>query len=160
MEKIGEIEPELNGLIETRLFLEAGSRLAISWLQRLKILPSESARVNHRGLDTQRLLQIAAAIALLIVGKYLDRWFTRKPKLISYIGHAVLPENYQVIPTSVSHRLEGAAGGPAEIILDRMVSGEQVTISYLYWPPLLWNNVNSYTKSDEGFAKIVNVLPT
>jgi hypothetical protein len=159
-------------------------------------LRSESARVNHRGLDTQRLLQIAGAIGLLIVGKYLDRWFTRKPKLISYIGHvsaftlrtdppkavythavvvinvgrlhatnvrighAVLPENYQVIPTSVSHRLEGTAGGPAEIILDRMVPGEQVTISYLYWPPLLWNNVNSYTKSDEGFAKIVSVLPT
>ncbi len=113
-----------------------------------KILPSGSARVSHRGLDTQRLLQIAGAIGLLILGKYLDRWFTRKPKLISYIGHvsaftlrtdppkpvythaivvinvgrlhatnvrighAVLPENYQVIPTSASHRLEGTAGGP------------------------------------------------
>src|SRR2546425_8413216 len=87
MEKFGEIEPELNGLPETGLFLSTGSRIAISWLQRPKILPSESARVNHRGLDTQRLLQIAGAIGLLIVGKYLDRWFTRKPKLISYIGH-------------------------------------------------------------------------
>ena len=37
---------------------------------------------------------------------------------------------------------------------------EQITISYLYAPPLLWSQIHAYTKSDEGFAKILNVLPT
>lgn len=37
---------------------------------------------------------------------------------------------------------------------------EQVTISYLYFPPLLWSQINSYTKSDESFAKTLNAIPT
>lgn len=35
-----------------------------------------------------------------------------------------------------------------------------MTVNYLYYPPVLVGDVHSYVKSDEGFAKIVNVLPT
>ena len=35
-----------------------------------------------------------------------------------------------------------------------------MTISYLYFPPLTWDHVNSYTKSDEGLARILTVIPT
>lgn len=37
---------------------------------------------------------------------------------------------------------------------------EQVTISYLYFPPMTYQNVNTYVSSDEGSAKIVKVIPT
>jgi hypothetical protein len=40
------------------------------------------------------------------------------------------------------------------------VPKEQVSITYLYFPPLLWNQVNSYTKSDEVLASVINVIPT
>ncbi len=61
---------------------------------------------------------------------------------------------------SVVYHVEQLPGGGAEIVFPTLVPGEQVTVGYLYYPPVLWSNVNSSTKSDEGFAKIVNVLPT
>lgn len=50
--------------------------------------------------------------------------------------------------------------GSSEIVFTVLVPNEQVTISYLYYPPLLFTGVNAYTKSDEGMAKIVNAIPT
>ena len=74
------------------------------------------------------------------------------------IGHNTLPD-YQLQP-AVAHHRENIPGGGAEIVIPKLVAGEQVTISYLYFPPLTWDRVNAYTKSDEGFARILNVLPT
>lgn len=147
------------------------------------------------GIDWDLVIKIAVPLFALVLGKFLDRWLTKRPKLISYLGHAssftlrgenpfivhthaivvrnagretannvrighnILPENYQLYP-AVPHTKEQVEGGIAEIIIPQMVSGEQITISYLYTPPLLWSQINAYTKSDEGFAKIINALPT
>jgi len=75
------------------------------------------------------------------------------------IGHNVLPDNYQLFP-AVPHTIERTEDGIAEIVIPRLVPNEQVTVSYLYVPPLLWSEIHAYTKSDEGFAKALNVLPT
>ncbi len=129
------------------------------------------------------------------MGRYLDRWFTKRPKLIVWLGHStafnvrsqppvtvhthaivvrntgretanqvrighnVLPDNYQLFP-AVPHTIERTDGGIAEIVIPRLVADEQVTVSYLYSPPLLWSQIHAYTKSNEGFAKALNVLPT
>jgi hypothetical protein len=141
------------------------------------------------------VIKISVPLFTLILGKYLDRWFGKRPKLISYLGHTsvfklrgdnpaiihthaivirntgretannvrighnVLPENYHLFP-SVPHSIEHIEGGGAEIVIPKLVPGEQITISYLYLPPLLFSQIHAYTKSDEGFAKIINVLPT
>jgi len=131
-----------------------------------------------------------------VLGKYLDRWLTKRPKLISYllhasaftlrsapnqptihthsivvrnagrvaainvrIGHSVLPDNFQLYPAR-PHTVERTENGIAEIVLDKLVPNEQIQISYLYAPPLLWSQIHAYTKSDDGFAKIITVLPT
>jgi hypothetical protein len=141
------------------------------------------------------VVKIIVPLGTLVLGKYFDRWLSRRPKLISYLGHTsafnvhstppvtihthaivvrnagratanqvrighhVLPENIQLSPP-VPHTIERIEGGGAEIVIPKLVPGEQVTVSYLYFPPLLWSQIHSYTKSDEGFAKILNVLPT
>lgn len=146
-------------------------------------------------LNSDLALKIVTVLGSLVLGKYLDRWFTRRPKLISYLGHAsafalrggdpfqihthaivvrnagrdasnnvrighhVLPEDFQLLPP-IPHKVERNTGGIAEIIIPKLVPDEQVTISYLYFPPLLWSQIHAYTKSDEGFAKILFVLPT
>ena len=146
-------------------------------------------------LDSDLAVKITVPLATLLLGKYLDRWLTKRPRLISYLGHAsaftlrsqppttihthaivvrnagrvaatnvrighnVLPDNFQLYP-AVPYTVERTAGGIAEIILSKLVPEEQITISYLYFPPLLWNQIHAYTKSDEGFAKILNVIPT
>ncbi len=74
------------------------------------------------------------------------------------VGHHVLPD-FSVYP-SVRYEVVDLPGGGHEIVFPVLVQGEQVTITYLYFPPVLWSNVNSNTKSDEGFARIVTVLPT
>ena len=74
------------------------------------------------------------------------------------LGHHFLPASFSVYP-AIEYRVVDLAGGGKEIVFPSLVPGEQVTIAYLYYPPLLFSGVNSHTKSDEGFTKIVNLLP-
>lgn len=74
------------------------------------------------------------------------------------LGHHFLPVNHRIDP-QVNYKIEINPEGAAEIVIPTLVPSEQVTISYLYFPPKTWNQINSYTKSDEGYAKIVNVIP-
>jgi len=39
-----------------------------------------------------------------------------------------------------------------------MVAKEQITISYLYYPPTTYNQINTYVKSREGYAQLIEVL--
>ena len=72
--------------------------------------------------------------------------------------HAVLPINITVYPP-VLYSIERNPEGSGEIVIPVLVPKEQVTVSYLYFPPLLWNQINVNTKSEDGFAKIINVIP-
>jgi hypothetical protein len=74
------------------------------------------------------------------------------------LTHGVLPLNVTIYPP-VQNSIEHNSDGSGEIVFPVLVPKEQVTVSYLYFPPLLWNQINSATKSDEGFAKIINVMP-
>lgn len=142
-------------------------------------------------IDLELVSKIIIPFLTLILGKYLEKWFSKRPNLVSYVGHVsaftlsngtpvythsivvanhgklacnnvrlghnILPD-FQINPP-IRHSVEEVKGGK-EILIPILVPSEQVTISYLYFPPLTWNHVNSYTKSDEGLAKIINVLPT
>lgn len=75
------------------------------------------------------------------------------------ICHKTFPENVQVFPP-VHYTIEKANDeGIYEIVMPTLVPKEQVTISYLYFPPTTWDQINSYTKSDEGLAKVLNIVP-
>ena len=72
--------------------------------------------------------------------------------------HAVLPINITVYPP-VQYSIERNPEGSGEIVIPALVPKEQVTVSYLYFSPLLWSQINVNTKSEDGFAKIINVIP-
>jgi len=74
------------------------------------------------------------------------------------LGHAVLP-SFSVYP-QVAYNVTALPAGGQEIVFPTLVPGEQVVVNYLYAPPMVWSDVNTHFKSDEGLAKIVNVLPT
>ena len=74
------------------------------------------------------------------------------------VGHHYLP-SYQLWPEVAVKEVE-LPGGGTELVLPTLVPGEQLTISYLYFPPFLVNNINSYVKSDEAMASVITVLPT
>lgn len=74
------------------------------------------------------------------------------------LGHNVFPVNVNVYP-QVQYLIETTPDGSTEIVFPSLVPNEQITVSYLYFPPVTFDQTNRYTKSDDGFAKIVNVIP-
>ena len=72
------------------------------------------------------------------------------------LNHIVLPD-FEIYPP-IEHRIVDLADGSREILIPTMVPGEQITISYLYFPPVTYSSINAGIKSDEGFAKPVSVL--
>ena len=72
------------------------------------------------------------------------------------LGHQSLPD-YHLSP-AVDHSVVDVSGGGKEIIIPVLVPGEQLIISYLYFPPTTYAEVNTYVKSDEGLAKVLTVL--
>ncbi len=75
------------------------------------------------------------------------------------IGHNFLPKGYRLFP-QLTHEITEAANGAAEVLIPTLVPNEQVNISYLYFPPVTWSQIHSYCKSDEGSAKLVNIVPS
>jgi len=75
------------------------------------------------------------------------------------VGHFASVAAFQLWPP-VNHSVATNLNGGWEILIPTLVPYEQVQISYLYLPPLTVNLVNSYIKSDEISAQVINVLPT
>ena len=75
------------------------------------------------------------------------------------IGHLSLPDNINILPT-VPYEIVNTPDGGTEIVIPILVPGEQITVSYLYFPPMVMTDINSYTKHDGGFAKNFHALPT
>jgi hypothetical protein len=73
------------------------------------------------------------------------------------LGHLNLPD-FQIYP-NLSHEVNKRPDNSGEILIPTLVPGEQITVGYLYYPPLVFQQVNTYCKSDEVSAKYLNVTP-
>lgn len=82
----------------------------------------------------------------------------REPAKNVRIGHRTLPD-FEVFP-DVEYSKLSLPGGSTEIVVPILAPKEQITLSYLYFAPLTYRDINTYVKSDIGFAKVLNVLPT
>ncbi|SER23272.1 hypothetical protein SAMN05421690_101379 [Nitrosomonas sp. Nm51] len=74
------------------------------------------------------------------------------------LGHNVLPD-FQIYP-DIEHEVKDLPGGQKEIVIPKLIPKKQITITYLYFPPLTWERVNTHLESDSGAIKVLNVLPT
>lgn len=75
------------------------------------------------------------------------------------IGHNHLPQSYQLFP-QMPHTITKGPDESAEILIPNLVPNEQISISYLYFPGITWQLINSYTKADHGFAEIIENIPS
>jgi hypothetical protein len=71
----------------------------------------------------------------------------------------------QPLPTYAIHppiqySIETNPEGYAQIVFPVLVPKQQVTISYLYFPPLFYNHILGNVVSNEGMAKILDIVPT
>lgn len=51
-------------------------------------------------------------------------------------------------------------GGGEELVFSRLAPKQGFTISYLYFPPINWGQINSTISSDEGMARFLDVQPS
>ena len=74
------------------------------------------------------------------------------------VGHHELPRGFKLQPPLAFEIIRPPVGTSAEILIPSLAPGEQVSITYLYFPPMTWQNVSSYAKSDDGLAKHVAMI--
>lgn len=72
------------------------------------------------------------------------------------LHHTFLPE-FNIWPTVV-HHVEQLQNGYKDIVIPNLVPGEEITVSYLYFPPVVVGQVNAGIKCDQGFANQITVL--
>jgi len=72
-------------------------------------------------------------------------------------GHNSLPD-FQVFP-DIAYNVIDLPNGGREIHFPLVVPQKQITISYLYFPPLTWDKINTHVESDAGPVKVITVLP-
>jgi len=80
----------------------------------------------------------------------------RRPATGVRVHHLTLPD-FNIWPQIV-HEVDRLADGTKDILMPILVPGEQITISYLYFPPLTAAQINAGIKSDQGFAQQIPVL--
>lgn len=83
----------------------------------------------------------------------------KRPAVDTHISHYVLPKDFTIFP-DIEYEVRNLPGGGADIVFSTLVPGQQLTISYLYFPPLLYNQIHSGIRHKDGFATEVTVLPT
>ena len=71
------------------------------------------------------------------------------------IFHNVLPD-IKIYPET-GYEVKELPSGGKELIIPRITPKKEYTISYLYFPPITYNQINSSIESDAGPAKIINV---
>lgn len=74
------------------------------------------------------------------------------------LGHFILPD-FQISP-DIEFTVRDLPGGQKEIVIPKLIPKKEVTITYLYIPPLTWDKINSHLESDDGQIQVVKVLPT
>jgi hypothetical protein len=72
------------------------------------------------------------------------------------LHHVILPD-FNIFPPIV-HNIETLPDGSQDIVIPTLVPGEEITISYLYFPPVVVGQINAGVKCDQGFAKPITVL--
>lgn len=75
------------------------------------------------------------------------------------VGHNIFPDISCTVSPPIEYEVKKIENG-TELIFPIMVPKEQITISYLYFPPVVCSQINTYVKSDEGFARVIHVIPS
>lgn len=83
----------------------------------------------------------------------------KKPAIDIRVRHNYLPELYNVFP-DIEYQVQYLPGGGAELVFPTLVPNEQVSISYLYFPPIVYSQIHAGIRHSDGFATEVTALPT
>lgn len=73
------------------------------------------------------------------------------------VGHNHLPADFQISPKR-AFKIENIDDGEcSDIVFDTVAPSEEITISYLYFPPVFADQIIGMVKCNEGIARGINV---
>ncbi|MEO1078527.1 MAG: hypothetical protein AAFY29_03155 [Pseudomonadota bacterium] len=72
------------------------------------------------------------------------------------LTHWILPD-FQVWP-DIEHGVADLPNGSKDIVIPVIIPGQQITVSYLYFPPLKADQIHAGIRHEEGFAQAIPVL--
>lgn len=85
----------------------------------------------------------------------------RKPATGVRVTHGIKTElPAHTIHPPIQYTIERNPEGYPQIVFPVLVPKQEVTISYLYFPPLYYNQILGNVLSNEGMAKILQIVPT
>jgi len=74
------------------------------------------------------------------------------------VGHAIKITNMIAVYPKFDYQIKSIKDSGEEIVFERLLSKQMITINYVYTTPLSYNQINTYVQSDECIAHQVNVL--
>lgn len=74
------------------------------------------------------------------------------------ITHDIFPPGLSVYP-GIEYRAFENPQGQTELQFPLLAPGQQVSVSYMYFPPLIWPQINCDVYSENGRAERVTLLP-
>ncbi|WP_338616421.1 hypothetical protein [Pigmentiphaga sp. CHJ604] len=83
---------------------------------------------------------------------------SRKPVTNLVLGHQTLP-NFSVHPDTY-HEVRKLPGGGTELVFPKLGAKKQITIAYLYQPPLIFSGINTSYECDAGPVRILAMIPS
>jgi len=82
---------------------------------------------------------------------------SRKPATNVRLHHHGIVPLFSIWP-DVPHKVETLPGGSQDIVVPSLVPGKEISVSYLYFPPVTFDQVHAGIECDQGFARAIPVL--
>jgi hypothetical protein len=102
-------------------------------------------------LDLDLVVKISVPLGALVLGKYLDQWFAKRPKLISYLGHASAFTLRGDNPSTV-HAHAIVVRNAGRVAANNVRIGHYVLPDHFQLSPSISHNVE---RNDGGIAGII-----
>lgn len=113
---------------------------------------------NQQAVQGQTLPQQQGVPAYFQVNSHtlIVRNLGAEPARNVHISHSVLPVSINVWPTRAYQKNAFQPAG-GELVFETLSPKEQVTIAYLYYPPLTYSDINTVVRSDDGLVQILPI---
>ena len=121
-----------------------------------KRVQGEPNLVSNWGHASSFRLLEAGKVIVLHTHEVVVRNTGKKPAHNVRITHWVLPQYFSIWP-SVPFTVEDLPQGGKDIIIPTLTAKEQITVSYLYEPPLTITQINAGIRCDESIATPVEM---
>jgi len=129
--------------------------LGIAWQRWLENRP---VLISHYGHVASFVFHPAGAPpAVINTHAVVLRNASRKPATNARLHHHGTVPDFTIWP-QINYQVDQLPGGNQDILIPSLVPGQEISVSYLYFPPRTYQQVNAGIDCDRGGARAIPVL--